>query len=112
MTVEVPRPTLHDARACPCPKCDSELLAQDDGSTLTEDIAHQGETVAQALAKLERVLDAALAGYCRDVRLVVGGGSIRDEVIGHLRFLEAEGLIRSFREEGRNRGAVVVRVRG
>lgn len=110
-TLDIAPPELHDRRPAPCPKCDSDLFAQSDGSVLTQDIAHAGETVPQALAKLERVLEEALAGYSREVRLITGGGLIREEALGQLTFLQREARILSFREEGRNRGAVLVRLR-
>lgn len=111
MSLELTPPDLHERTAVPCPKCDSDLWAQSDGSIYTVDIAHSGETVAQAMVKLERALNAALASYSRELRLITGGGLIREEVLGHLSFLERTGCILACREEGRNRGAVRVQLR-
>jgi len=111
MMLELPPPDLHERHAAPCPKCDSDVWAQSDGSILTADIAHDGETVAQAMAKLDRALQDAMAAYCRALRLITGGGAIREEALGQLAFLVREGRILSCREEGRNRGAVLVQLR-
>ena len=111
MILELAPPELYERTAAPCLKCDSDLWTQSDGSVLTVDIAHGGETVTQALAKLERALREALAGYCCEVRLITGGGAIREEALGHLAFLQRSGGILACREEGRNRGAVRVQVR-
>jgi len=92
-----------------CVKCDSPLMEQSDGSTLTMDIAHNHETVPQALSTYEQALDSAWQGYARNVRLVVGGGAIRDAVLGELHFMKQSGTVRDVSEE--NRGAVLVRIR-
>src|SRR5690606_22911925 len=79
-----------------CPKCDDELYAQHDGRLLTCDIAHSRETVAQALDKLERLLLEGWRGHYRGLRIVVGGGAIRDEVLGQLRYYRQRGIVRDF----------------
>ena len=102
---EPPRPSPR------CPKCDGDLLAQSDGSILTEDIAHGRETVAFAMEKMDRVLEEAHAGYSRGARLIIGGGLIREEVLGELEYLRREGRILAYGEDGGNRGAVLVQIR-
>lgn len=94
-----------------CCKCDSSLLEQTDGSTLTRDIAHQHETVSQAMIKLDQALDLAWQGYYQSVRLVVGGGRIREEILGQLVWYVQEGRVRDMSDEAPNRGAVLVRLR-
>lgn len=94
-----------------CIKCDSPLFFQSDGSVLTADIAHQRETVAQALEKMDQVLNAAWLGYEQSVRLVIGGGAIREAVLGALTYQRRAGRIVGFRLESSNRGAVVVDLR-
>jgi DNA-directed RNA polymerase subunit RPC12/RpoP len=94
-----------------CPKCDRNLYLQHDGRLLTRDIAHGHETVARALEKLDAALLESWRGYCRGVRLVVGGGRIRDEVLGQLRYYRERGIVREYREDSRNRGAIVVTLR-
>jgi hypothetical protein len=94
-----------------CDKCDSPLFGQSDGSTLTVDIAHHRETVAQALQKLESALTDAWHGYTSQVRLIVGGGAIREAVLAELHFKQSKKRIVSVIEEGGNRGSVLVRIR-
>ena len=93
-----------------CAKCDSPLWSQSDGSTVTVDIAHQHETVAQALAKFSDALQRSWRHtHAEHLRLVVGGGLIRDAVLGELYFLRSKRTILDYIEE--NRGAVLVRIR-
>lgn len=93
-----------------CIKCDSELYNQTDNSTLTIDIAHHRETVAEALQKFQHALNKAWQEtYAGQVRLVVGGGQIRDAVLAELFYLQSKGTVLAFSEE--NRGAVLVRIR-
>lgn len=101
---EVP-PQLH------CPKCDSNLYLQGNGSCLTRDIAHQHETVGRALDKLDATLLAAWEGYASSLRLIVGGGLIREAVLGQLQYLLDQGRVLAFREESPNRGAILVTLR-
>lgn len=94
-----------------CPKCDNALNLQHDGSTITVDIAHQGETVREALQKMQSEIDLAREGIAMRIRLVVGSGLIRDEVLLKLRDLEFRGDIIDFESEPFNTGAVVVRLK-
>lgn len=91
-----------------CPKCDNELALQHDGSTVTVDIAHNGERVSDALVKMQEEIDHARKCFALRLRLIVGTGTIRDEVMLALRDLEFRGEIASFDAEGRNAGAVLV----
>ena len=93
-----------------CAKCDNPLWSQGDGSTLTVDIAHQRETVQQALVKFTDALNRCWQqSHASQLRLIVGGGLIREAVLGELFFLHSKGTILDFSEE--NRGAVLVQVR-
>lgn len=94
-----------------CPKCDADLHLQTDGSVLHADIAHNHETIRVALEKLERVLTEARSGHARAVRVVVGRGLIREEVILQLSWLLRAGEILAFDHEGGNTGAILVTVR-
>lgn len=94
-----------------CDKCDSPLFRQSDGSTLTVDIAHHRETVAQALQKLESALTEGWHGYAGQVRLIVGGGAIREAVLAELYFQQSKNRILNVFEEDGNRGAVGVKIR-
>ena len=64
-----------------CPKCDNDLRFQHDGSTFTIDIAHQGESVSEALKKMQGEIDLARQDVVMRIRLVVGSGMIRDEAM-------------------------------
>ncbi|MDA0688980.1 MAG: hypothetical protein O2948_10115 [Proteobacteria bacterium] len=94
-----------------CPKCDDALDVQHDGSTITVDIAHQGERVAEALEIMQQEINRARAGFAMQIRLIVGSGVIRDEVLLELRDLEFRGDIKGFDCEHSNTGSVVVRLK-
>ncbi len=94
-----------------CSKCDDDLYRQHDGRFLTRDIAHARETVARAIEKLDELLLDGWRGYYRGVRVIVGGGLIRDEVLGQLRYYRERGTVRAYREDSPNRGAIVVTLR-
>lgn len=94
-----------------CLKCDAVLALQSDGSVLHVDIAHQHETIRIALGKLERVLAEARAGHARGVRIVVGRGLIREEVLHQLSWLRHSGEILGFDYEHGNTGAIMVLLR-
>lgn len=93
-----------------CEKCDSPLFEASDGSTEVVDIAHQHETVAEALEKFELALqDCWCYQYCRQLRLITGGGRIRDAVLAELNYLHRQGTVLDVHSE--NRGAVIVVIR-
>ena len=94
-----------------CIKCDSELLTQSDGSRLTRDIAHQQETVSEAERKLLATLNEAWRGYASTVRLIVGGGRIREAVQGQLYYYRSTGVVLDYSEPRGNPGAIVVTLR-
>ncbi|NKB32671.1 MAG: hypothetical protein GKR91_06200 [Pseudomonadales bacterium] len=94
-----------------CPKCDNALNLQHDGSTITVDIAHHGERVSEALRKMQSEIDLARKGVVMSIRLVVGSGLIRDEVLLALRDLQFRGEVKDFDTESSNRGSVLVRLK-
>jgi hypothetical protein len=94
-----------------CPKCDNVLNLQHDGSTITVDIAHQGERVSEALRKMQSEIDLARKGVAMCIRLVVGSGLIRDEVLLALRDLKFRGDVKDFDLEPANVGAVLIRLK-
>jgi len=94
-----------------CPKCDNDLSLQHDGSTITVDIAHQGERVHEALQKVQAEIDRASKGTAQRLRLIVGSGRIREEVLLELGTLKFRGDIRDFESESANPGAVLVRLK-
>ena len=101
--------TFHGQKECP--KCDEILSAQSDGSTLTFDIAHQGERVGEAVLKLENILVELQSGNTTYLRLIVGSGLIRDEVNTILGTLLHRKEILGFDQDGRNSGAIVVHLK-
>lgn len=94
-----------------CPKCDNALNLQHDGSTITVDIAHQGERLSEALQKMQSEIDLASKGVAKSIRLVVGSGLIRDEVVLVLRDLKFRGDVIDFEAEPFNAGAILVRLK-
>lgn len=59
-----------------CPKCGGKgAVRQDRKKYLEVDVAHSGETVEKALAKLNQAASEALAGAYQGLRVVHGYGS-------------------------------------
>ncbi|MEY3666729.1 MAG: hypothetical protein RL572_269 [Pseudomonadota bacterium] len=99
------------AGALECPKCDAVLHEQTDGSVLHRDIAHQHETVAQAMHKLTLALQDCRSSHACGVRLAVGRGVIREEVIRQLSWWVKSGDILHFDHDHGNTGAIMVTLR-
>jgi hypothetical protein len=113
MVLKVPRFEIDDVPPrLVCPKCDESLYLQHDGKLLTRDIAHQRETVPRALDQLDKLLLEAWRGYAKGVRIVVGGAAIREQVLERLRAYRERGIVREYREDNANRGAIVAILRG
>ena len=65
-----------DTLAKECPKCGEKRAVRQDGKKILEvDVAHAGETVEKALAKLNQAASEALAGASMGLRVVHGYGS-------------------------------------
>ena len=94
-----------------CPKCDNDLSAQHDGSTITVDIAHKGESISEALRLMQSEVDLARKGVAICIRLVVGSGLIREEVVLALRNLKYRGEIKGFNLEPKNAGAILINLK-
>lgn len=112
--MSVPAPRLQFDTLPPmlrCPKCDQNLYLQSDGSCLTRDIAHQRETIARALEKLDGLLLEGWASYCETIRIIVGGGVIRQQALGQLHYYQKQGRLLACREESPNKGAILVTLR-
>jgi site-specific recombinase len=67
-----------------CPKCDDQLDRQSTGVVLKVDIAHQGERVHEALAKLSHWCGVADQERAAGLRLIVGSGLIREAILAEL----------------------------
>jgi len=92
-----------------CPKCDYGRYDQNQNQRLTKDIAHNMQTVHQATQECYDALAKAKREKYGELRLVVGGGLINQE-IG--RVLEAEkwkNQLKSFEYEKFNNGAYLIR---
>ena len=94
-----------------CIKCDNDIYQQSNGSCLTQDIAHQHETIVKALQKLDAVLVSAWTGYYKEFRVIVGGGQIRQQVLGQLHYYQQQRKILSCQEESPNHGALIAVLR-
>lgn len=65
-----------DTLAKECPKCGEKRAVRQDGKKFLEvDLAHAGESVQRALAKLNQAASEALAGAYVGLRVVHGYGS-------------------------------------
>ena len=65
-----------DTLAKECPKCGEKRAVRQDGKKVLEvDVAHAGETVEKALAKLNQAASEALAGAYQGLKVVHGHGS-------------------------------------
>lgn len=93
-----------------CPKCDNRLDLQHDGSTVTIDIAHNRETVRDALLKLQRNMKAARETNAQNLRVIVGSGRIREEILGLLYDLRSRETIIDFNQD-ENPGAVTIKLK-
>ena len=94
-----------------CPKCDNRIARQTDGSTVKADIAHHGERVQEAVSKMHAIIDMEKAGLTQYLRLVVGGGAIREAAEYELITLKHRRAIKSYAPDGGNTGAFMVRLK-
>ncbi len=94
-----------------CPKCDNQLDEQTDGSTVTVDIAHNGERVHEALRKMHDHVEAANRGVAQYIRFVVGSGVIKEEAMMSLESLERRKIIVHQEFEPGNGGAILVKLK-
>ena len=94
-----------------CPKCDSILEDQYHPTTLTVDVAHNKETVKQAIDKLYQLFARNQIMKHRQIRIIVGSKMIREEVINELEALKRGKTIFDFGIDGKNSGALLIRMR-
>jgi hypothetical protein len=78
---------------------------------LNVDIAHQGERVHEALAKLSHWCGIADQERAAGLRVVVGSGLIREAILAELRFRQLCGEITHYAPDGLNKGAIIVSLR-
>lgn len=91
-----------------CPKCDSKLELQTDGSTTTLDIAHGKQRVHEAIEQLRSTVTQHQRGTTQFLRVIVGGDRIRHAALHELRAMQSNGTIFQFGQDDRNRGALII----
>ena len=95
-----------------CLKCDDALAAQTGGQVVRRDIAHQGETVSEAEDKLAALLRQATLERWAGLEVIVGGGLIKDAILGKVAWLERRGEVRRYQIASHNPGMIYVTLRG
>ena len=93
-----------------CPKCDSDIEDHYHSSTLTVDVAHNKETVKQAIDKLYQVIERNQIMKHRQIRIIVGSKLIKEEVMNELEALKRRKAIFDFGIDGKNSGAFLIRM--
>ena len=93
-----------------CPKCDSDIESQYHSTTLTVDVAHNKETVKQAIDKVYQVIEKNQIMKHRQIRIIVGSKKIREEVMNELEALKRGKAIFDFGMDGKNSGAFLIRM--
>ena len=91
-----------------CPKCDSQIAGQTDGSTATIDIAHGKQRIHEAIEQLRAAIATHERMSTQFLRVIVGGDRIHRAAVGELQQMQSRGLILQFGHEDRNRGALIV----
>lgn len=99
-----------------CPKCDEDLVRAKARKPLVVDLAHRGETVSHALAKLDQVVSECVWHGHPSLKVIHGHGSgggasrIKPQVLAALR-KHAERLGAVMEPDGDNPGAHVLRLK-
>ena len=91
-----------------CPKCDSQIAGQTDGSMATIDIAHSKQRTHEAIEQLRSAIATHERISTQFLRVIVGGDRIHKAAIVELQQMLARGLILKFGHEHRNQGALIV----
>ena len=91
-----------------CPKCDSQIAGQTDGSMATIDIAHSKQRIHEAIEQLRAAIAAHEQMSTQFLRVIVGGDRIHKAAVVELQQMRSRGLILEFGHEDRNRGALIV----
>jgi len=102
---------IDDREITDCPKCDAVLGKQTDGSIRTVDIAHHQETLSEAVDKLRKAVNRHRKGKAESLRVIVGGGIIREGIIASLNQMRARRLIKDYQPEKGNSGAYVLKLK-
>lgn len=97
-----------------CPKCDEDLVRAKSSKPLVIDMAHRGETVPQALAKLDKAVSECVWHGHPALKVIHGHGSgggasrIKPQVLAALR-RHADRIGGVVEPDGENSGAHVLR---
>lgn len=93
-----------------CPKCDVPRYAHNRRKVLSADIAHDGQTLADAERQLDALLrQAAIQNFGR-VRIITGRGLISQEILRTLDAALWQERIREYRHEEHNPGALIIQM--
>ncbi len=91
-----------------CPKCDADLIAAVARKPLVVDVAHQGETIHQALAKVDQAVSEFVWRRHPSLKVIHGGsGRIKAQVL-HALQRHAARLGANLRPDGGNEGAHIL----
>lgn len=93
-----------------CPKCDFGIYEQNKDLTYTRDIAHDRQTVDQAITQFYAALNDARKGSYGSARLIVGSGKIKEEIGSLLETEKWRGSIQKFELEHPNTGAYRIKL--
>ena len=93
-----------------CPKCDFGVYDQNKTLTYTRDIAHDHQTVDRAITEFYAVLNSARKEQYGYVRLIVGGGKIKEEIGALLETEKWRESIQRFELEQPNSGAYRIKL--
>jgi len=63
-----------------CPKCDAGVYAHNHAETITVDIAHNRQSVAQASTQFYDALESATLQQFGKLRIIVGSGLIKNDI--------------------------------
>ena len=91
-----------------CPKCDSQLVLQTDGSTTTLDIAHGRQRIDDAMEQLRSAVAQHQRNPTQFLRIIVGSDRIRQAALNELHAMESRGTIVQYGYDDRNRGALII----
>lgn len=93
-----------------CPKCDEHRCAKNHKQTLSVDIAHGRQTLAQAEQQLDQAIENAIAEQFGNLKIIVGRGLIREEIRRSLDAAQWQNRIRDYQPEKNNQGAYIIQM--
>ena len=94
-----------------CPKCDEHRYAKNRTKTLVVDIAHNRQRLEQAEFQLDKAIDQAIAENFGALKVIVGGGIIRQEIPKSLDAALWQKRIGDYQPEDKNAGAYIIQLK-